>query len=191
MLTSFFREHTQSWSFSGKRILHFAPEIMIHNYIISDGPGDYCCVDFDPDLYGEIQGVKFCDITDIAYPDNHFDFFLANHVLEHIPDDRKAMAEINRVLKPGGRAILLVPISLKLEQTYEDPDVKTPKDRKKYFGQSDHVRVYGQDYKNRLEAANFSVDVNQFAKHYSKAALYGLNPKEMIYIATKMDQGRL
>ena len=86
------------------------------------------------------------DITNIKYEDNSFDVIICNHVLEHIPDDRKAMSELYRVLKPGGWAILQVPISLLLNKTYEDPTVTTPEEREKVFGQSDHVRIYAKDY---------------------------------------------
>src|SRR5262249_12426105 len=77
------------------------------------------------------------------------------HVLEHVPDDRRAMREFYRVLKPGGWAILLVPITV--ERTFEDPAVVDPAERLRLFGQEDHVRRYGPDYGDRLSEAGFAV----------------------------------
>lgn len=97
------------------------------------------------------------DITDIHYPDNFFDVILCSHVLEHVPEDRKAIAELFRVLKPGGWAILQVPILG--EETFEDPSVIDPNERMRLFGQFDHVRRCGTDYKNRLESVGFTVEI--------------------------------
>jgi len=77
-------------------------------------------------------------------------------VLEHVPDDRKAMRELRRVLKPEGWAILLVPITE--HATYEDPTITDPRERLRAFGQEDHVRRYGRDYPDRLREAGFDVE---------------------------------
>lgn len=95
------------------------------------------------------------DVTDIQYEDGSFDVIYCSHVLEHVPDDRKAMAEFHRVLKPDGWAILLVPITA--SKTIEDPSVTAPEDRLRLFGQEDHVRKYGPDYIDRLINAGFAV----------------------------------
>ncbi|MDP9159525.1 MAG: methyltransferase domain-containing protein [Acidobacteriota bacterium] len=95
------------------------------------------------------------DISQIGYPDNTFDIIYCSHVLEHVPDDRKAMAELRRVLKPDGWAIILVPITG--ECTDEDPRCVHPEERLRRFGQEDHVRCYGLDYIDRLRSAGFSV----------------------------------
>jgi predicted SAM-dependent methyltransferase len=97
------------------------------------------------------------DITDIQFKDGVFDAIYCSHVLEHVSNDRKAMQEFHRVLKPGGWAILLVPIIA--ETTFEDPSVTDPKERLRLFGQEDHVRRYGPDYLDRLKEAGFSVQV--------------------------------
>lgn len=88
------------------------------------------------------------DIININFEDSYFDFIICNHVLEHVQDDRKAMSELFRVLKPGGEAILQVPISKYNKETFEDFSIISQKEREKYFGQKDHVRIYGKDYKN-------------------------------------------
>ena len=99
------------------------------------------------------------DLTALTYPDRSVDVLLCSHVLEHVSDDRKAMREIRRVLKPDGFGILLVPLIVGLEETHEDPSFDTLELRWKYFGMGDHVRQYGKrDFIERLEAAGLSVD---------------------------------
>ena len=95
------------------------------------------------------------DITDIRHPDNSFDIIFCSHVLEHVPDDRKAIHEMSRVLKPDGWAIILAPINA--DKTFEDPSVTDPKQRERLFGQDDHVRKYGPDFKTRLEESGLKV----------------------------------
>ena len=93
------------------------------------------------------------DVTKLPFPKDEFDWVICNHVLEHIEEDQKAMSELYRVLKTGGCALLQVPISRKLEITYEDFNIQSPEEREKHFGQNDHVRVYGNDYPKRLKSA--------------------------------------
>lgn len=126
------------------------------------------------------------DITDIPYTDNYFDAILCSYVLEHIEDDRKAMEEILRVLKPDGWAILQVPLDRNRKQTFEDPNVVSPQERERLFLQHDHVRLYGLDYKDRLEEAGFKVKVDSYLKQLEKDTVcqYGLN-RENIYFCTK------
>ena len=100
------------------------------------------------------------DISDIQYGDNTFDVIYCSHVLEHVPDDRKAMREFWRVLKIGGWAVLQVPIVS--DVTFEDPSVTGPKERERLFGQRDHVRRYGPDYRDRLVDVGFSMTVDRF-----------------------------
>jgi SAM-dependent methyltransferase len=97
------------------------------------------------------------DITDITFADNSFELIICNHVLEHIPDDAQAMRELFRVLKPGGLAILQVPISYAIDSTYEDFTIVDSEARLAAFGQRDHVRIYGPDYPQRLGRAGFAV----------------------------------
>jgi SAM-dependent methyltransferase len=95
-----------------------------------------------------------CDITDIPQPDGAFDIVICNHVLEHVPDDRKAMRELRRVLRPGGLAVLQHPVQDRPD-TYEDFSVVDATERLRVFGQEDHVRIYGWDMLDRLRAAGF------------------------------------
>ena len=97
------------------------------------------------------------DITEIHHQDESFDIIYCSHVLEHVPNDRKAIAEFYRTLRRSGWAVLNVPITA--DETFEDPSVTDPEERLRSFGQDDHVRRYGPDYKDRLEEAGFCVTV--------------------------------
>jgi SAM-dependent methyltransferase len=99
------------------------------------------------------------DITRMdCYPDAHFDAFICSHVLEHIPDDKAAMSELSRILKPGGWGIVMVPLSPSIRELREDPTITTEAERWKYFGQNDHVRYYTRDdFLQRLRSAGFKI----------------------------------
>jgi len=104
------------------------------------------------DLYNSTAMVVM-DITNIHYPDHSFDVIYCSHVLEHVPDDRKAIQEFYRVLSPKGYAVFLVPITA--EKTFEDPTITDPAERERLFGQDDHVRRYGPDFMDRLKEGGF------------------------------------
>lgn len=127
------------------------------------------------------------DVTKIPFPDNHFDCIICYHVFEHIPDDRKAMSELYRVLKPGGWAILQSPIDTERNETFEDPDVVLPKDRLRIFDQEDHLRIYGRDYKDRLEESGFVVRVDDCVQKLGDNAIrkFCLDRNEDIYLCSK------
>jgi SAM-dependent methyltransferase len=126
------------------------------------------------------------DLVDVDQPDDLFDVIICNHVLEHVPDDRRAMSELYRVLKPGGFAILQVPISFVIERTIEDPSISEPAERARLFGQPDHVRLYGADYPDRLGEAGFQVEVFQTSRAFAgEAEELEINPAENIYIGRK------
>lgn len=163
-------------------ILHVSPEKHLSSYLSKQNLSEYIKGDLFVGRYSYPIDVVNMDITEIPYSDNYFDLIICNHVLEHIPDDNQAMKELHRVLKPSGTAILQVPISLQLQHTYENEFVFDSKDREREFGQYDHVRIYGQDYTDRLVFAGFQV--NKFNLS-SKYPLLGLNPKELIFVGTK------
>jgi ubiquinone/menaquinone biosynthesis C-methylase UbiE len=124
------------------------------------------------------------DITDLHFPDNFFDSILCYHVLEHVPADYKALHELHRVLKPGGWAILQVP--LKSGPTIEGTHIIDPEERTRLFGQADHVRYYGDDYKQRLESKGFIVRVDSYAAELPLAVrIRNALPMEDIYYCTK------
>ena len=166
-------------------MLHVAPEPQLSFLFRRATYLEYLSADLD-----DPGAMVKMDITDIKYPDNFFDVIYCSHVLEHVPDDRKAMAEFYRILKPGGWAILQVPITA--DRTFEDPTVTSPADRERLFGQVDHVRRYGPDYGERLLAAGFSVKVDQFVLEFgdSKIQKYGLTKNEDVYFCAKSPSKR-
>ncbi len=133
-------------------MLHIAPEQPYLKKFKAMKNLDYTTAD----LESPIADIKM-DIREMPFEDNSFDVLFCNHVLEHIDNDKKAMQEILRVLKPNAWAILQVPLDRTLKSTYEDFSITDPKEREKKFGQYDHLRVYGKDYKDKLEDAGFEV----------------------------------
>ena len=165
------------------KLLHIAPEKNLKRILKSYPSIDY----ISGDLNSPLVDIRI-DITDMNFKDNYFDIIICNHVLEHIPNDKKAMSELFRVLKYGGWAILQVPISKLIEKTFENFSITSPEEREQYFGQSDHVRIYGIDYKERLENIGFKVDLYDIKKDLKikKCKKYGLNEKEILYIGRKI-----
>jgi SAM-dependent methyltransferase len=128
------------------------------------------------------------DITAMSFNDNSFDVVVCNHVLEHIPDDRQAIRELARVLKPGGWAVLQVPIGAERTATEEDPWIANPDEQLRRFGQINHVRVYaGADYVHRLENGGFAVERYSLPKQNGEpyTQRFGLLQDEDIFIARK------
>jgi SAM-dependent methyltransferase len=128
------------------------------------------------------------DVTDMnIYEDGMFDILLCSHVLEHIPEDRKAIRELYRVLCPGGWGIVMVPVMLSLEKTHEDPSITDPRLRWKYYGQDDHVRMYAKrDFVDRLEEAGFGVEQLGIDHFGAEAfALHGIHSRSVLYVVHK------
>lgn len=171
------------------KLLHFAPEKPLYDIIVGYDHIDYTRCDLSPRSadFRDIPDVQKADLTNLSFPDNFFDIILCNHVLEHIDDDRLAMKELYRVMAPGGWGIFQVPIRRRNEKTYEDFSITSPRERKKAFGQHDHVRVYGRDYPERLASVGFTVIQDDFASTIPKADLhrFGINPREIVYLCKK------
>jgi ubiquinone/menaquinone biosynthesis C-methylase UbiE len=131
-----------------------------------------------------VEGLWVMDAEHLTFPDNSFDVIYCSHVLEHVPEDRKAMRELARVLKPTGWAVLAVPVIR--DKTFEDPKITSPADRLRVYGQEDHVRAYGQDFADRLRESGFDVTVDPFARGLSEEMVqrYGLS-REDIYFCRK------
>lgn len=123
------------------------------------------------------------DMADLDFPDASFDIVIAHHVLEHIDDDATAMAELYRVLKPGGHAVLSVPQNWSRAETFEDRDITGDAERAAAFGARDHRRYYGRDFSARLEAAGFNVAPFRVAPR--DEVRFGLARDEVIHIASK------
>ncbi|MDY6905434.1 MAG: methyltransferase domain-containing protein [Thermodesulfobacteriota bacterium] len=165
------------------KLLHVAPEYNLAIKLKSNSKMHYLSADLNASL-ADTQ----MDITNIQEHDETYDVIICNHVLEHIPDDLQAMSELYRVLKKGGFAILQVPISLILEKTFEDPSVSTSEERESVFGHKEHVRIYGNDYRLRLEKAGFSVTAHPLTDYLGSVdvARFGLNKKEKIFVCSKL-----
>lgn len=141
------------------KVLHMAPEKAFLSRLKKMSHLDYTTCDLESPL-ADIKA----DICDLPFADASFDWVLCNHVLEHIPNDTKAMEELFRVLKPGGTALLQVPLDPKRKVTFEDNSVTDKAERTKIFGQYDHVRVYGMDYFEKLRKTGFEVVELQYGK---------------------------
>lgn len=137
---------------SALKVLHFAPEQEFYKRFKKQTNIDYTTTD----LLSPLADVK-ADICNLPFEDNAYDIIFCNHVLEHIPDDTKAMQELYRVLKPGGMGIFQIPQDLSRATTFSDDTIIDQKERAKIFGQYDHVRVYGRDYFDKLRSIGFKV----------------------------------
>ena len=138
------------------------------------------------DLNSPLADVK-ADICNLPFNDNEFDVIFCNHVLEHIPDDTKAMHELYRVLKPNGMGIFQIPQDLSRETTFEDDSITNKKERAKIFGQYDHVRVYGRDYFDKLRSVDFKVKEIDYTATLSDKDItrYCLTKGEIIPVVSK------
>lgn len=164
------------------RILHVAPKKNISEIMRKSGFKEYICGDLFAEGYTYPDYVRNMNVLNIPFSENSFDLVICNHVFEHIPNDTDAMKEVFRVLKPGGKAMMQVPISLILKETFEDHSIVSPEERIKHYGHFDHVRIYGQDYPDRLKSAGFLV--NQF-NISSEFIQYGIIPEEEVYLGIK------
>jgi len=156
--------------------LYFAPE-KIFSERFRKTFSDYRTADFfnPADLKLNIEAIDL--------PDNTFGTVICNHVLEHV-DDAKALLEMKRVLKPGGIALLSVPIIEGWDTTYEIKGVDTDLDREIHYGQWDHIRWYGRDFRDRLQAANFS-KIEEITAEGPDVITYGLLRGEKFFVCTK------
>lgn len=167
---------------SNKKVLHFAPEQAFHKRFRQLKNLDYTTTD----LLSPLADVK-ADICNLPFKDNSYDVILCNHVLEHIPDDTKAMQELYRVLKPNGMAILQIPQDLSRADTFEDNTITDKKERAEIFGQYDHVRIYGRDYFDKLRSIGFKVDEVDYTAQLSSEEIdkYRLAKGEIIPVCYK------
>lgn len=164
------------------KVLHVAPEQIFYKKFKRFNHWDYITFDINSPL-ADIKG----DLKSMKFRDESFDLVICNHVLEHIENDRKALKEIYRVLKKNGMSILQVPINLKRKKTFEDFKITSYAEREKHFGQYDHVREYGIDYKDRIEEIGFEVEMINYSDNLSEEMIikYGLLKNDLIPIAKK------
>ncbi|SFN91101.1 Methyltransferase domain-containing protein [Bizionia echini] len=165
-----------------KSVLHFAPEQCFLKRFQKLNNLNYTTTD----LESPIADVK-ADICNLPFEDNSYDIILCNHVLEHIPDDTKAMKELYRVMKPGGYGIFQIPQDLNRETTFEDDSITDKKERAAIFGQYDHVRIYGRDYFDKLRNIGFKVKEMDYTTKLTNAEIerYCLAKGEIIPVVYK------
>lgn len=160
----------------GANILHFAPEPHLAK-LFKHRAGEYRAADLNPDAADIVLNIESIDL-----PDESVDLIVCSHVLEHV-DDKKALHEMHRILSPGGRALLMFPIVEGWDSTYENPAHQSERDRVLYFGQRDHVRMFGRDVRDRITDAVFSL--GEFTAEEPDVTRYGLARGEKVFIATK------
>lgn len=163
-------------SVNGSRVLHFAPEPFLDS-LFRGRSGTYCSADLDPSAADSVL-----DIEKIDLPDECVDLVVCSHVLEHV-DDKVALKEIHRILSPRGLALLMFPIVEGWEHTYEDSTHISPADRAIYFGQFDHLRMYGRDVRERIRRAGFSLA--EFTAEEPAVSRHGLMRGEKVFVAFK------
>jgi SAM-dependent methyltransferase len=160
----------------GADVLHFAPERTLRDLFVGHGAA-YRSADLRP---GAADAVL--NIENLILPDETVDVVVCSHVLEHV-DDQKALKEIHRILRPGAQALLLFPIIEGWESTYANPEHTSEEDRSRYFGQFDHVRMYGRDVRDKIRNTGFKL--TEFTAEEPNVTRYGLLRGEKIFIAKK------
>ena len=163
-------------------VLHFAPEQCFLKRFRALQNLSYTTTD----LVSPIADIK-ADICKLPFDDDTYDVILCNHVLEHIPDDSKAMQELYRVMKPGGWGIFQIPQDMSRKTTFEDNTIIDKNERAKVFGQYDHVRIYGRDYFDKLRSIGFKVEEINYTLRFSELEIerYSLAKGEIIPLVKK------
>jgi len=168
---------------SGSNILHIAPEAHIAKIIAANNPAMY----IQGDLYPTNEKIHRINIEKTEFPNNYFDFIIANHILEHVSNDTAALQEVRRVLKPGGYVILQTPYSAKLKAVFSDEGIDTDSARLQAYGQEDHVRLYGSNLADFIASFGFKSLVsshNQLLPHVDPKQT-GTNIKEPFFLFRK------
>lgn len=168
----------------GKVVVHFAPERHLSSIIASARPARH----IKCDLFPSAADIHREDMLDMSFESGSVDLFIANHVMEHVNDDRLAVAEICRVLKVGGQAILQTPFSPILTRTWEDAGIISPKARLQAYGQADHVRLYGRDFIERMASFGLTSAVrsHQDVLPDIDPVVFGVNEREPFLLFQKL-----
>lgn len=166
------------------KMLHIAPEVALmrkFKKMYASTPDRYVTADLESPL----ADMHF-DVQQIPLAKESFDAVICNHIMEHVEDDHKALRELYRILRRGGWGVILSPVELEREKTFEDDTITDPAERTRIFGQYDHRRIYGRDYAARLREAGFEVYDIDYKNELSKAEqeLYAL-PADHLYIVCK------
>lgn len=167
-------------------ILHFAPNVALGQLLLNCNKEKYISADINPKNYPLFLKTEKQDITSLTYSNDTFDIIICSHVLEHVVEDAVAIQEISRVLKENGIAYIMVPIDYSKINTYEDNSITSPYERKIAFGQEDHVRWYGLDFKSKLTKEGFNVEIIETRSiPVEKRKLFSLALRDEIFICSK------
>lgn len=182
LLWLFLKSHTTFFN-ANLKVLHFAPEQAFYHRFKRLDNLDYTTTDLNSPL-ADVEA----DICNLPFEDNSYDVILCNHVLEHIPNDQKALQELYRILKPGGWGVFQIPQDLKREHTFEDDSITDKRERARIFGQYDHVRIYGRDYFDKLRNVGFVVEEVNYSAKLSQEEInkYRLAKGEIIPFVKKL-----
>jgi SAM-dependent methyltransferase len=161
---------------TGRDVLHFAPEEAMAA-LFRGLARVYKSADIEKDRADLVLNIEAMEMADGTYS-----CIVCSHILEHV-DDRRALAEMYRVLRPGGLAIIMTPVIEGWSRTYENPSITTPRGRQYHFGQPDHVRYYGADVRERIRGAGFELD--EFTAEEPDVSNYALLRGEKIFIARR------
>lgn len=167
------------------KILHTAPESSLYKTLKSRYGDNYISSDIVESQYVD----EIIDAQNIPYDDNSLDLIITSHVLEHIPDDQKALEEFYRVLKNNGQLVMMIPTLDELEKTFEVPQINTDNLRQRYYKQFDHQRYYGRDVFDKLEEAGFKAlrEMKYELLKYTKETMYHNLAIEPIFIGIKKE----
>jgi SAM-dependent methyltransferase len=183
LLLFYLDKETDIFTRKNCKILHFAPEIALSTKFNKSDSIEYIDADINPNFANYI-----IDIESIPYPDNYFDYIICSHVLGHVTNEQKAIEEMCRVLKVNGKTLIMTIIDKNREKTFEDPSIKTPKNRLKYYSEPDLVRLHGLDFAQRLSQC-FKVEEIDYRKNFDKAFQkrfsLGDGNRELIFNCTK------
>lgn len=162
-----------------ERVVHFAPDPCIAKFL-KPKASQYRTAD----LFMPGVDLKL-DLQDLDLPDGSVDLFICSHLLEHVPDDRKALTELRRCTAAGGAVLIMVPIIEGWRETYEQPEMAAAGDkaRELHFGQHDHVRFYGADLRDRIRQAGFHLE--EFTASPDECIRYGLQRGETVFVARR------
>ena len=162
------------------KVLHFAPELGLQKWLTSRLPR----LDYESaDLYSDEADLRL-DLQNITLPSNSADIVILSHVLEHVENDNLALNELRRVITPGGR--LLVQVPLGKERVTIDEKLLLASERLARYGKTDHLRLYGADFQNRLISAGFEVTAyaardEPFSSQFVRMALDLPDESSMLY----------
>jgi SAM-dependent methyltransferase len=162
---------------AGDDVLHFAPETWLRPHLATYNLGSYRTADIRAEKADEVLNIEAID-----FPDASVDVAIASHVLEHV-DDSKALPELFRILKPGGRFLCMVPLIEGWDETFDDPDIDTMKERKRHYEGKRHLRYFGRDLRDRMMAVGFEPE--EYTGIGKDVVRYSLLRGEKLFIGRK------